>query len=442
MQKSLHGGLWLELNKKAVVSRPVEPLPAPVRLIFPMLQQEGEPASVCVKKGQRVLMGQPLGVDGNDLSCSVHSSVSGKVSDIIEYKHPVIGSCPAVVVDNDGKDTPCEKTAGEHDYTKMSPQQIFALLRGAGIVSDSIPAVPLWLKLMYMKKEKIETLIINSVETEPYICRSQKILDENPQEIAQGLYCMMKCTGAKKAVLAVSGDYRKEPEDVLKSAHLMGCEVKLVRVPEKYPSGNEQFLFEILFRKRLAEGQSPANAGAGFIYAEDCLYVARVLSKGEPQITKIVTVAGDAVEDPQNLEIRLGTEIQEVFDHVGLSCEPERAVLGSSMRGFAIATLSIPVIKSVSSILALKGAGHRAVTPRCVSCGKCVQVCPQRLLPNYLALYSVKANFEKCRELCIEKCIECGSCAYICPGKVPIVELIKNIKKAGQEKQAGWEGYR
>jgi electron transport complex protein RnfC len=431
MLKSFSGGIWLDLNKTPAIDRPIDTVAAPLRPIFPLLQHKGEAAVLCVKKGNKVQSGQPLGNSGTGNSAAVHSSVSGKVIDIIDYKHPLTGNCTAVVVENDGNDTPYEYTSQNRDIKAIPAAEIMAHVRKAAIASNGGIDIPLWARLTLMKEKEVDTLVINAVESEPYICSSQKLMDENPEEVAFGISCIMKIIGCHNVILAVSDDYKSETDDVIKSAHLMGIKIKLDRVWQKYPSGHEKYLLKILTGTLLKNNETSEDMQYGLVFAEDCLNVCNAVRHGMAKITKIITVAGGAIGNPQNLEVKLGTTIHDILEHCGLILEPERIVLGSAMRGIAINDLSLPIVKPVTAILALAGKELRAISPKCINCGKCVTVCPERLLPNYIAQSAVNADIDSCRELNIMNCIECGSCAYICPGRMPIVELIKNIKKTG-----------
>jgi electron transport complex protein RnfC len=431
MLKNFSGGIWLDLHKVSAIDRPIDTIAAPLRSVFPLLQHKGEPAVLCVKKGNRVQAGQPLGNAGAGTSCAVHSSVSGKVLDIIEYNHPLIGNCTAVVVENDGNDTPYEYTSQNREIKTESAAEIIAHVRKAAIASNDGLNIPLWARLTLMAEKEVDTLVINAVEVEPFICSSQKLIDENPEEIVFGIKCLVKALGCHNVILAVSDDFKNETDDVIKSAHLMGIEIKLARVFQKYPSGNEKYLLKILSGTLLKNNETSEDMQYGFVVAEDCLNVCRAVKQGAAKTTKIITVAGGAIGNPQNLEVKLGTTIHDILEHCGLILEPERIVLGSAMRGIAINDLNLPIIKPVTAVLALTGKELRAVSPKCINCGKCVKVCPERLLPNYIAQSAVNADIDSCRDLNIMNCIECGSCSYICPGRMPIVELIKNIKKTG-----------
>ena len=428
MAKGLHGGIWLELKKQPACDRPIDVMPVSRMIYLPLMQHIGEPCILKVDVGDYVRLGQPVAEAGIGISCKLHSPVSGVVTEITEYDQPTGGRCPMIVIENDGRDHVFEHKK-DIDIGSLSKTEIISIIKEAAISSVSGLDIPLWAKFTAMAENKIKTVIVNAVETEPYICSSQKIISESPEDVARGLVLIMKCIGARKAILAVSDDIDSETvSGMLDAAHLQGIEFKLSRVHQKYPSGNEKYLAGLISGDRRIE--RPEDMDAGFVYAEECADVYRAAFYGFPQISRVVTVAGDAVGNPQNVEVRIGTPVRAVLDHCGLIFDPERVVLGSPMRGVAITNLNAPITKQVTAVLALVPMRHEKLKPLCINCGKCVGVCPEGLMPNYIAMRAVLADIEACAALHIENCIECGSCAYICPGRMPIVELIKNIKKA------------
>ena len=437
MAKGLHGGIWLDLKKQPACDRPIEVMPVPRMIYLPLMQHIGAPGVLKVEAGDYVRLGQPIAEAGPGISCRLHSPVSGVVTEIRDYNMPEGGRCPMVVIENDGRDHVYDHKK-DVDIKKLAPKEILAIVKSSAITSASGLDIPLWAKLSAMEENKIKTVIINAVETEPYICSSQKIINESPEDVSRGLSLIMRCVGAERAILAVSDDIDNDTiSGMLDAVHLAGINMKLSRIHQKYPSGNEKYLAGLISGDRKVE--RPEDIDAAFVYAEECDDVYRAALYGFPQITRVVTVAGDAVGNPQNVEVRIGTPVRAVLDHCGLVYDPERVVLGSPLRGVAITSLNTPVTKQVTAVLALVPMRREKLKPLCINCGKCVGVCPEGLLPNYISQRAVLADIEACTALHIEDCIECGACAYICPGRMPIVELIKNIKKAAVASGVGLE---
>ena len=426
--------MWLELKKSPATDRPVSELKAPIKIFLPLKQFKGAMPSICVKEGERVLLGQPVAKSAEGISCALHSPVSGTVTEITVTEQLEGERSPVIVIENDGKDIPYKRQLNSRSPLPKGAAVIEAVSSYAVVAAES--DLPLWVRLAEMAEKKVKTIIINAVESEPYICSSQKIMEENAEEVAQGLMLIMSAAGAKSAMLAVSDDVPSEIiEGVKNNARLQGIALKVVHVPQKYPLGIERYLICHLIAHGEIGSQNntkktlTADVDAEFVYAEDCLNVSRAAA-GRPQLSRIITVAGDAVGNPQNLEVRIGSTVRDVLDHCGLSFEPDRVVIGGAMRGVAASSLDTPITKTVSAVLALRHERPGSTKSICINCGRCVGVCPEGLLPNYIAMRAVKADFDALRALYINECRECGLCSYVCPGRMPIVELIKNIKKA------------
>ena len=421
MAKGFHGGLWLDMQKHPACDRPIEILEAPKLVTLPLRQHVGLPCIPVVKKGSRVVVGQPVARAGEGISCGLHSPVSGVVKEVA-----VDSPSPKIVIENDGRDASYSlKAAADPDH--MKPGEITAAAKEAAITSAGGMDRPFWYRLTQMAADQIDTVVLNAVETEPYISVSTKLLTENPEDVARGFSLVMQATGARNAVLAVGDDMEHDAvADIMQSYHLQGVDMDLHRVLPKYPAGNEKYLGPLLFGEKKGE----EAVKAGYVLPEECVMLSRAVAYGMPQISKVITVAGTAVGNPQNMEVRIGTPIRVVLEHCGLIFDPDRVILGSTMRGTAVTSLDMPVTKDVTAVLALVTPKHDSLHPMCINCGRCVRVCPEKLMPNYIAMRAVLADFEACAALHIDSCIECGACAYICPGRMPIVELIKNIKKA------------
>lgn len=426
MVKSAPGGLWLDLDGKIDESRPLRSMPAPGRLFYPLPQKRGKAASPLVKEGARVLIGQPLCTDGGELFSPVHASVSGSVARIGDSELPYIGKCTVVEVENDRKACFYGQRPRARDYYAIPPRELNALIRNAGIESEGAGAdtVPLWYKLEALGAAGVKTLLLNAVEDEPFLSRSAAVNARCAHDAAFGLCCLLKTCGASQAVLAVSDGGADGPEKVAAAAKRIGFPLEIRRVRAKYPAGDENLLPHRL-----------NFDGAAVVYPGDCYNVCRAVKETCPQISKIISVAGDCVQNPQNLEVKLGTRVNDILDFCGLCAEPERVVLGGVMRGEAAGDLSVPLTKRVDAVLALKsaGKGRGAV---CIRCGRCAGVCPRRLLPLFLFRAAVKADMEECRRLGIENCIGCGCCSYVCPGGMPVSALIGTIKREISEKDA------
>jgi electron transport complex protein RnfC len=316
MAMSLYGGIWLELNKHPACDRPIESMPAPRTVYLPLRQHEGDPCVPTVKVGDAVKAGETIAAAGEGVSCPLQSPVSGTVREIAECSMPTGAASTMIVIDSDEREREYAH-AGTEDTDSLTEENILDAAKDAGIASVSVFGPPLWARLEKMRDAEVDTLIINAVETEPYICSSQKIIDDYPDEVALGMSLMMRCVGADKGMLAVSDDIEPSVIDgMLESAHLAGPDLKLERIHQKYPSGFERYLIGLIKENRKI--RDPLDVKAGFVYPEECMLLARMVTSGHPQTAKVITVSGDAVGNPQTMEVPLGTPVRDVLEHCGL----------------------------------------------------------------------------------------------------------------------------
>lgn len=421
MAKGFAGGVWLNLDEKIDANLSVRSMPSPARLSYPLPRKGGKTASPLVKEGDRVLLGQPLCADGGAAFCPVHASVSGSVARIAERDIPYIGARTVVEVENDHRSAPFVQKPRARDYYAIPGRELLETVKNAGIESEGNRPLPLWLKLEEFACEKIKLLLIDAVEDEPYISRSSAVSARYPHDVAFGLYCLLKICGAAEAVLAAAKGSGAGPEKVTAAAGRIGYPLRICRARAKYPASDESLLPREL-----------GLNGAGVLYPGDCYNVCRAVKETCPQISKIITVAGECVEKPQNVEVKLGTPVKDILDFCGLSQKPARVVLGGLMRGESVADLSVPIFKRTTAVLALPAVG-KPCAAACINCGRCIEACPERLTPNFLARAAIKADFAACRALGAENCIGCGCCSYICPGRVPVAALIRTVQKEFEE---------
>jgi electron transport complex protein RnfC len=438
----LSGGVKLDGRKNLSCYSPIVPANIPRYLVLPLLQHIGVPTEPVVSVGDKVLKGQVIAdCHANDchlqMSAPIHASSSGTVV-AIEARavpHPSGLMAPCIVIETDGQDT-WVKLSGIADHSALSSLKLREHIAKAGIVGLGGAGFPSHLKLT----EGIETLIINGAECEPYITCDDRLMQEHPSEIIQGALILQHTLGgAKRCIIAVE-DNKPAAYTALQGA-AAGEEIEVISVPTRYPIGGERQLIYTLTGKEIGRAKIPANIGILVHNVETTRAIYRAVQQGRPLISRVLTVTGGGVANPQNLEVLLGTPMHAVIEQCGRQAKIERLIMGGAMMGLSLANDEMPIVKTTNCLIAAKPGelANRVPSMPCIRCGACAQVCPINLLPQQLYWYTRAKDFKKAQEYHLFDCIDCGCCAYVCPSHIPLVDYYRYAKAAirakGQERQ-------
>ena len=424
----IHPSYRKELSAKATPSVAV----IPKQVVIPMQQHIGVPCTPLVKVGDKVLRGQKIG-DGEGLCVPVHASVSGTVTAVEPRPHPSGRMVMAVVIDNDFQDTTIPARTPDVPTDQMDADTVLSRIREAGIVGMGGAAFPGNAKAL-SAMGKVDTLIANACECEPYITADDILLRTNPEQVLRGMTILRRVLGATRTVLAVEDN---KQEAISKVNGILpdypGIEISVL--PTRYPQGAEKQLIQSLTGREVPPGQLPVSVNCAVFNVSTFAAICRAVELGVPVTSRIVTVSGEAIRDPQNFIVRIGTTFHDLIEVAGgLNDATERVISGGPMMGIAQSDLSVPVVKATNSVLCLlKDRNGAAENPVCLRCGKCVSVCPMRLQPLYLYRFEKAGNAAELERLRVMDCIECGSCAFTCPGKLPLVERIRKGKQLLKE---------
>ena len=429
MKHLFFGGIHPKYNKEMSARVTTLHTINPARVVIPMQQHIGAPCVPLVKVGDRVKRGQKIG-DGEGLCVPVHASVSGTVVAIEPRPHTNGRMVNAVVIENDFQDETVPPVIPKTD------DEILHAIREAGIVGMGGAAFPGNVKAL-SAMGNVDTLIANACECEPYITADDSLLRTNPEHVLSGMQILGRLLKPNRIVLAVE-DNKAEAIGKINGILKDFPGIDLAVLPTRYPQGAEKQLIQALTGREVPPGQLPVKVGCAVFNVSTFAAIYRAVVLGIPLTQRIVTISGEAIAEPQNFIVRIGTPFHDLIEVAGgLNDKTERVISGGPMMGFAQSDLAVPVIKATNSILCLlKDQNGAAENPVCLRCGKCVSVCPMRLQPLYMYRFTNAGRVAELDKLNILDCIECGSCAFTCPGKLPLVEQFRKGKQMVREAKA------
>lgn len=409
--------------------KPVKELLPKGELVFPVSQHIGAPAKPVVKAGDMVLRGQVIAEAGGFVSSPIHSSVSGKVKKIEPRRVAVGDLVNSIIIESDGemKEAEFQETA---NVTLLSKEEIIEKVKNAGVVGMGGAGFPTHVKLSPKEPDKIDYVIANCAECEPYLTSDYRRMMENPEQLVEGMKIVLQLFPKAKGVFGVENN-KMDCIEKLRGIIKDDPRLEVAELMTKYPQGGERQLIYAVTGRAINSGMLPADAGCIVDNVETLVAVYNAVRHGRPVMHRIFTVTGDAVNDPRNFYVCTGSNFQDILDAAGgCKTQPEKMIAGGPMMGFALFGLDIPVTKTSSALLCMTKDEVAACAPTpCINCGRCVDACPELLIPSRLAKFSdhgEKDMFDKWNGM---ECVECGSCSFICPARRQLAQSIKTMKK-------------
>lgn len=425
-----HGGVHPAQHKSESTHAPIETARLPQRLVLPLHQHIGEPAEPLCAPGDRVLKGQMIARPQGYVSAPIHAPTSGTVVDIGDYPipHPSGLSALCVVIETDGEERWIDH-AGIEQYEALDPSALRNIIREAGIVGLGGAGFPTYIKLNPGAAKSIDTLILNGAECEPYITCDDMLMRERAGEIVSGLAIIAHALQARESVIGIE-DNKPAALKAMQEAARGHTNIRVVEVPTLYPSGDSKLLAKILTGKEVPSNKLSVHIGLTCVNVGTTYAVHRAIHHGEPLLSRIVTVTGNAVAQPRNLETLIGTPMSELIAQcAGDPAQVDRLVMGGPMMGFSLHRADLPVIKTTNCILATAAeSAQRKVVMPCIRCGACADACPVSLLPQQLYWHAKHKDLEKVQQYNLFDCIECGCCSYVCPSNIPLVQYYRYAK--------------
>jgi electron transport complex protein RnfC len=427
MAKTFRGGVHPHEEKELSCHKVFEEMPAPKEVVIPISQHIGRPAEVLVKKKDEVKVGTLLAKSSAFISANIHSPVSGTVKSVGIMEN--VGGRPqiAVIISNDGEmETEYMEALNPETVTV---EQIIERVKEAGIVGQGGAAFPTNVKLSPPPDKKVDCIILNGCECEPYLTRDDRFMLDRTDDLMKGLTLLMKALNVKDGRIGVE-DNKPEAIKILTETAKKYQAISIDAVKTKYPQGAEKMLIKAAVNRSVPPGKLPMDVGCVIQNIGTALAVYDAVAKGIPAITCAMTVSGKGIKEPKNLIVPIGTSLSEIIDFCGgMTQDVSKLVVGGPMMGAVQHDLSATVQKATSGLLLLteKEVGNVEETA-CLRCGNCVSVCPINLMPTNLMKYAQKERPEEAIEYGIWNCMECGTCQYVCPANIPLVQWLRLSK--------------
>lgn len=443
---STRGGAKVPHRKNTAAMETVV-MPAPKEVIIPMSQHIGAPCNVIVRPGDHVDVGQSIGENDSFVTAPIHASVSGTVKKIIDLKMPNGSKVKAVVIESDGKMTTSPYAVPPAAETK---EQLLLAIKRSGLVGLGGAGFPAHVKLSIPQDKKIDTLIINGAECEPYITSDHREILENSWDILSGIKIVKDLLDVHRVIIGIESN---KPDAIKILSQIADNEaadpddeVRILTLKSSYPQGAEKVLIRACTGRKVPAGKLPADVGCVVMNVTSVAFIAKYLKTGIPLVSKRITVDGSAIKEPKNVIVPLGTPIKDVIEFCGgYKCEPKKILMGGPMMGIALTDDSMPVLKQNNAILAFDEKDAKlAEETDCIRCGKCLKSCPMSLMPEAIAGCVKLKDVSGLEKLNVMTCMECGSCAFNCPAHKHLVQTIREgkamvraeaMKKAEEQKK-------
>jgi electron transport complex protein RnfC len=437
--KALHRGVHVPECKELTEHMPIRRLPFAPMLVVPLSQHAGAPAIPIVREGQEVVRGEPIAKANGFMSVPMHAPATGQIERIAPAPTARGDLAPAIYL----KPWPSASQeilyGAPQDIEHMNRAEIIIAVQETGVVGLGGAAFPTHVKLKLPEGKKVDTVLVNGCECEPYLTTDHRVMVEQPKEVLHGARIVMKAIGAERGIIGVE-DNKMDAVEALRKALGTATDITVEAVPTKYPQGAEKMLIQVLLGREVPSGGLPSDVGVGVFNVATLAQLGELLPRRQGLIERVVTITGPALSKPGNYLTALGTPLRWALEQAGCKDDLASVVLGGPMMGPAISSLEVPITKGVTGILVL---GRHDVNGRpkhifpCIRCGACLDVCPLHLNPSRLGILARKERYEEMEtDYHLNDCFECGCCSYVCPANIPLMQYFRVSKQMNRERKA------
>ena len=438
-RNSFEHGIHPQQHKELTCRLPIRRLPFAPALIVPLSQHAGAPAVPLVRPGQEVVRGEPVASANGFVSAPMHAPATGVVESVQlmpSARGPKTESIIIHVYEGSSQEV---LYGAPRDVDSMTPEEIIQAVQDSGMVGLGGAAFPTHVKMKPPPEHKVDTLVVNGCECEPYLTCDHRLMLEQSDDLLAGIHIVMRALGVERAMIGIE-DNKMDVVDVIAGRLPANSPISVHAVQTKYPQGAEKMLIESLLGRRVPSGSFPSAVGVSVFNVSTLAQIGALLPVGQGVIERVVTVTGPGVQHPGNYLVPVGTPVRFLLEFAGSTPQAHELILGGPMMGMSVASLDVPVTKAVSGIVLLEASDadlcEVKVQP-CIRCAYCVEACPMHLNPSTLGLLAAKGEYETmAKQFHLNDCFECGCCSYVCPSNIPLVQYFRIAKAINREKAA------